>query len=449
MKLKASVVVLVLLALLAGGFFDGHRAAGARKDITPPSTPANLHVTNVTPTSVAAVWDASFDNVGVKGYYKWRDGVRVADVDRQTSYTFTTNAWACGQVHELQVAAFDRRGNVSPRATLSASTSDCSPPPPPPSGECTTEVFPGEAIQSALASGAVVCVHAGTYVGEPNINVPNVTLLGYPGEPWPVLRPPTGLSGDHYPLRITADNVTVTHLVFERAYSTSTADIYGFGGADDVRVIETEIRDSQDQGVFIDDTCNRWTFLRNRIHNNGLGHTSTQHQSHGLYLEGSGHVIASNLVYDQPFGFGMQLYPVISNTLVTGNTVVRSGFSGIIVGGTSANEVTVRDNIVAFNRDYGLYSYNTGGSQTGNFADHNVFFQNGGGSLSGTNGADFDYSGGNLTADPLFAGYPEDLHLQSASPAVDYGLPSAVISPDFDGTTRPQGAGPDAGAYER
>jgi hypothetical protein len=35
------------------------------------------------------------------------------------------------------------------------------------------------------------------------------------------------------------------------------------------------------------------------------------------------------------------------------------------------------------------------------------------------------------------------------SPAIDMGNPSRAVSPDFDGTNRPQGARADAGAFER
>ena len=67
----------------------------------------------------------------------------------------------------------------------------------------------------------------------------------------------------------------------------------------------------------------------------------------------------------------------------------------------------------------------------------------------------FPYSGApgtNIVADPQFvnaAGH--DYHLLVTSPAVDAAIPTTafpISSADFDGTTRPQGAQPDIGAFE-
>jgi hypothetical protein len=55
----------------------------------------------------------------------------------------------------------------------------------------------------------------------------------------------------------------------------------------------------------------------------------------------------------------------------------------------------------------------------------------------------------NLEADPQLKNIAaEDYHLVVTSPALDHGNPASTITVDFDGTTRPQGAGPDSGAFE-
>ena len=83
-------------------------ASGA--DTTPPSPPTNLTATSIGRTSVSLAWHASTDNVGVVGYYVYRDSALVGTsstasytdgtVSRATTYTYT-------------VAAYDAAGNVS------------------------------------------------------------------------------------------------------------------------------------------------------------------------------------------------------------------------------------------------------------------------------------------------------------------------------------------------
>jgi hypothetical protein len=54
----------------------------------------------------------------------------------------------------------------------------------------------------------------------------------------------------------------------------------------------------------------------------------------------------------------------------------------------------------------------------------------------------------NIATDPLFVAAPADLHLSSGSPCVDRGSAVGAPATDIAGTSRPQGAGFDIGAYE-
>ncbi|MGH3072855.1 MAG: fibronectin type III domain-containing protein [Gaiellaceae bacterium] len=98
-------------------------------DATAPSAPGNLRSTGATQTSVQLAWAASSDNVGVAGYGLYRNG-------GSTGTTASTNAsmtgLACGTSYTFGVDAYDAAGNRSPRSTVAASTSACSPTPPPP-----------------------------------------------------------------------------------------------------------------------------------------------------------------------------------------------------------------------------------------------------------------------------------------------------------------------------
>lgn len=108
----------------------------------------------------------------------------------------------------------------------------------------------------------------------------------------------------------------------------------------------------------------------------------------------------------------------------------------------------IRNNILAYSGSvyYGV-EYDASCPTSGQI-DHNVFWSDPGGDVDSQKCAGVTV-GTNQHADPLFVDYANrDLHLQVGSPAIDYGSPT-FVSPAFDGTPRPQGAGPDAGAYER
>jgi chitodextrinase len=120
---------------------DAYDAAGNRSgqatitiatsacDTTAPAAPGSLTVTTTTQTSVAIMWNASIDNVGVTGYDVYSNGTKVGSVSG-TNYTF--NGLTCGTNYTLGVEAYDAAGNHSTRSTVGGSTAACSSPPPPP-----------------------------------------------------------------------------------------------------------------------------------------------------------------------------------------------------------------------------------------------------------------------------------------------------------------------------
>jgi chitodextrinase len=105
-------------------------------DTTAPSAPSNLRAGGATQTSVSVAWNASSDDVGVAGYGLWRGTTSTGSTP---SMSATFSGLACGTTYTFGVDAYDAANNRSPRSTVDASTSACSPaPPPPPTGGGTT-----------------------------------------------------------------------------------------------------------------------------------------------------------------------------------------------------------------------------------------------------------------------------------------------------------------------
>jgi cellulose 1,4-beta-cellobiosidase len=115
--------------------------ADARKpqppaDRTPPSQPTGLHVTAVTQTSVTLAWNPSADNVGVRSYSLWGEGLDgVVSVDHPQTTATWTRLLRPGQTVTFHVTAFDAMYNAStPSAGATATTVADTTPPSDPSG---------------------------------------------------------------------------------------------------------------------------------------------------------------------------------------------------------------------------------------------------------------------------------------------------------------------------
>ncbi|GAA4209429.1 hypothetical protein GCM10022252_75960 [Streptosporangium oxazolinicum] len=99
---------------------------GPSPDETPPSVPSELRLTGMTPTSVTVAWDAASDNVGVVGYGVYLNGVSEGDQGGRTK-TFT--GLTPGLSYNVQVDAYDSKGNRSERAELTVTPiNDTTPP---------------------------------------------------------------------------------------------------------------------------------------------------------------------------------------------------------------------------------------------------------------------------------------------------------------------------------
>ena len=323
------------------------------------------------------------------------------------------------------------------------------------SGPGTSE-RPWRTVQRALdrlRPGERALVRAGTY-GEDLLmrragtaRAP-ITVAAAPGAR--VVLHPASSSGDTYAVRFRsgAAYVRFAGFVLELAHGTSSTNVYFAGSAHHIELSRNEIRFSQDQGVFSEDTTRNLHIVGNRIHHNGRGHVSGQHQSHGVYLEGRDHLVANNVIHDHPYGFGIQIYPANRGSVVVHNTIVGSALGAIVVGGDEGvGDITIRNNILAFNNGLGVRADRD--CPTGPVAvESNVIFGNGAGSVDGRCGT--VRATRNVNSDPRFLSRARrNFQLASRSPALnraqaDYSPPS-----DVRGRRRPRGTGYDIGAFER
>ena len=148
----------------------------------------------------------------------------------------------------------------------------------------------------------------------------------------------------------------------------------------------------------------------------------------------------------------MHLYPNCDHAIVTANTIVENGRSGVIVGGeaeTSDDNVVV-NNVVAYNAQYGVRSYWGLAAGANSVVRGNVLYGNGAGDLAGdSTGLGLVYEG-NTIVDPQFVDRTgRNYRLAAGSGAVDSALPDWSPPVDHDGEARPSGAGADVGAFER
>ncbi len=91
-------------------------------DTSAPLVPTGVTVTAASASSISALWNPSFDNVGVTGYDVFLNGSKIGSTPL-TNYTFAN--LTCGSSYTLGVDAFDAAGNTSARTTVTAATSAC------------------------------------------------------------------------------------------------------------------------------------------------------------------------------------------------------------------------------------------------------------------------------------------------------------------------------------
>jgi hypothetical protein len=138
--------------------------------------------------------------------------------------------------------------------------------------------------------------------------------------------------------------------------------------------------------------------------------------------EGSGHQIYNNLIYDNAGpGLIMAFESGSTGTQIYNNTIYGNGTYGIFIG-------TAETGVILYN---------------------NISYQNGFGNYTNSGTKTTEDRNSRLGVDPLFVNLgARDFKLQAGSPVINQGLTLSLVTTDFAGTTRPQGAAYDIGAYE-
>ncbi len=96
--------------------------AGPPADITPPSSPGSLTVSEITTTSGKLSWTASSDNVGVTGYKIYQTGLGL--IGTVTTLFFTATGLSGNTAYTFTVKAVDNAGNESSGNTTGFTTLD-------------------------------------------------------------------------------------------------------------------------------------------------------------------------------------------------------------------------------------------------------------------------------------------------------------------------------------
>jgi parallel beta-helix repeat protein len=287
---------------------------------------------------------------------------------------------------------------------------------------------PWRTIQKALDTlepGQTALVRAGIYresvvMRRPGRRSAPITLAAYPGER-PVIRP-AGTGEMDYPVRITsgAAYFRLRRFVIENAPLDTTVNVY-VAAQDapfphDIEVAGCEIRRSTGTGLLAEPSSLRVRIVGNLVHGNGLG---TEHQHQGIYFQGRDGTIERNIVYGQENGFGIQVRGGADGVVVANNTVVRNALSGIVVENTAGN-VTVVNNVSAFNGGWAVRGYDSGdgGVLGGNVAHDNLGFGNRSGEFANSDRPVISFGSNNVVADPSFVDEKaHDYRLRPSSPA--------------------------------
>ena len=409
-------------------------------DATAPSAATTLAASNITQTGLTLTWAASSDNVGVTGYDVYRGATKLVTL---TTTTSSQTVLACGTTYTFGVVALDAAGNRSAQTTLGAQTSACSAPTV--SGDkfaapTGSDSNPGtlaapfltlRKLASSLAPGQVGMLRGGAYGDTSTYHPVNasgasgqpITITNYPGESVTV-KGFLGVDGNFVTIRGLRIDGSNTVLVDPGKCGTQALGIFLAGN--DIVFERNEVYQSSLKGSAIYQEGDRNIIRYNKLHDFG----ACYHYDHGVYVSDADSVqIYGNWIWNNPHGWGVQVYPGPTNARIYNNVIDRAGGGFVISDNGSATSTGNRIynnvilNSVGMTTQNGYFIAGAGLSGSGplagsdnSFTD-NAVFNNQVGSVANV------AMSGNFATDPTFvdaAGH--NYAISSSSPLASWGL---------------------------
>jgi hypothetical protein len=225
-------------------------------------------------------------------------------------------------------------------------------------------------------------------------------------------------------------------------------------------------------GIILESTNGQ--VLNMDILNNGLYPSATATTDHGIYVKGSNNVIDGNRISGSS-GYCIHQYAndgmspnnnVYKNNICTGSktrgVILSTGsgavfFNNVVYNNAWGVEVS-GPNTAVYNNTIYNNGYNSSGigqqcvvldGGSGQIIRNNICHQNKVNSIVNSSASSFTASN-NLFVNPSFVdAVRADFQLNSGSAAIDAAMAIPQVTNDLAGTLRPQGNGPDIGAFER
>ncbi len=442
----------------------------------PPTGVAPVNVAAPTITGAATVGGALAASAGtwtgtqpISVGYQWRRcsalGVGCVDIAGATGSAYSLTLLEVGATVRVAVTAANTAGQSTAVSAASPLVAASAPPPvegcnlfaattgtDAGTGAANSPFLTAQKLASTLAPGQSGCLRGGTYDGDANGDVLDLSSGGLPGAAITIRSYPgeRGRLVGNVHVRAGADHVTLSGLDIEGTGDVNTVEVLG---ADFV------LEDSDVTNAGRGRSCvllgaeagsgraDRPILRGNRLY--GCGSVANGNKDHAVWAADSADgEIVENVVFDVA-AYSVHLYPNAQGTLIARNVIdggAPSNRGGLLIGGdegsASSNNVA-EHNIIAFAETYNVTSYWGGPVGTGNVVRNNCIWAGDNGNINTSQGG-FAASS-NTIADPLFVNRAaHDYRLQAGSPCAAMGpggqqppppsAPNNTASPTISGT---------------